>query len=276
MSPHCQQPTSLCHLQRHRMAFTLIELLVVIAIIGILAAILFPVFAQAKAAAKKALCISNLKQDSLAIVLYAGDYDDTSVTQLSYLQNGTYEFWPCGFPANFTSTTLCDETTGLLYPYIKNTGVWECPVTGAFDGPPLPLTNAVLTYGMNQPTPFLSAYDSPADSILFADVSTLSTANGTFHRGLNLAPPNGSATSTPNTLGIHSGFASVGWYDGHAKAMHVSIRPSAYYTGFGKSNPTVWEQNNLGEILGPGVSYPITDPIAAKYYFCANKTTCAP
>lgn len=57
-------------------AFTLIELLVVIAIIAILAAILFPVFAQAKVAAKRAGSISNLKQHSLGIVMYAGDFDD--------------------------------------------------------------------------------------------------------------------------------------------------------------------------------------------------------
>jgi len=57
-------------------AFTLIELLVVIAIIAILAAILFPVFAQAKLAAKKASSISNQKQEGLAIIMYAGDYDD--------------------------------------------------------------------------------------------------------------------------------------------------------------------------------------------------------
>lgn len=57
-------------------AFTLIELLVVIAIIAILAAILFPVFAQAKAAAKKTAAISNQKQVGLAMMMYAGDYDD--------------------------------------------------------------------------------------------------------------------------------------------------------------------------------------------------------
>jgi prepilin-type N-terminal cleavage/methylation domain-containing protein len=60
----------------NRRAFTLIELLVVIAIIAILAAILFPVFAQAKEAAKKTQCVSNTKQTALAAIMYATDYDD--------------------------------------------------------------------------------------------------------------------------------------------------------------------------------------------------------
>ncbi|CAN1539565.1 Prokaryotic N-terminal methylation site [Fimbriimonadaceae bacterium] len=58
--------------------FTLIELLVVIAIIAILAAILFPVFAQAKVAAKATSSLSNLKQNTLAVIMYGGDYDDSA------------------------------------------------------------------------------------------------------------------------------------------------------------------------------------------------------
>ncbi len=63
-----------------RKAFTLIELLVVIAIIAILAAILFPVFAQAKEAAKKTTSVSNMRQVGTAMLLYLGDYDDTTPT----------------------------------------------------------------------------------------------------------------------------------------------------------------------------------------------------
>jgi prepilin-type N-terminal cleavage/methylation domain-containing protein len=60
-----------------RRGFTLIELLVVIAIIAVLAAILFPVFAQARAAARKTQCVSNMRQIAVAATMYAGDYDET-------------------------------------------------------------------------------------------------------------------------------------------------------------------------------------------------------
>ena len=66
---------------KNKLAFTLIELLVVIAIIAILAAILFPVFAQAKAAAKKTQSLSNVKQLGLASLMYAGDFDDNYVAE---------------------------------------------------------------------------------------------------------------------------------------------------------------------------------------------------
>ncbi len=67
-----------------RKGFTLIELLVVIAIVAILAAILFPVFAQAKAAARKTQCLSNLKQLGIAFSLYSNDYDDTLLNPYDY------------------------------------------------------------------------------------------------------------------------------------------------------------------------------------------------
>ena len=100
---------------RKNRAFTLIELLVVIAIIAILAAILFPVFAQAKAAAKKAACLSNFKQMQLAVAGYQADSDDVyPLVETS----GTYSVVPPN-PDDVTQT--------LLYPYTKSEGIWASP-----------------------------------------------------------------------------------------------------------------------------------------------------
>jgi prepilin-type N-terminal cleavage/methylation domain-containing protein len=98
----------------NRKAFTLIELLVVIAIIAILAAILFPVFAQAKLAAKKTQSLSNLKQHGLAIQMYLGDADDR------YLP--AFNPGPGGAWAQYSST---GQDLGVMWtinvqPYIKN------------------------------------------------------------------------------------------------------------------------------------------------------------
>jgi len=94
-----------------RLGFTLIELLVVIAIIAILAAILFPVFAQAREAARKASCLSNEKQIGNAFTMYTQDYDER--TNLSTWSDG----------ANQKLQVFSQR----LQPYAKNYGIFVCP-----------------------------------------------------------------------------------------------------------------------------------------------------
>lgn len=121
-------------------AFTLIELLVVIAIIAILAAILFPVFAQAKNSAKQVVCVSNMRQIGLALTLYLSDNDDTWVP--SVIDNPLPGFpaqqpWigfdtqnSNGFPGWFGNMMLPathQTRPGGIDTYLKNDEVKRCP-----------------------------------------------------------------------------------------------------------------------------------------------------
>ena len=106
-----------------RKAFTLIELLVVIAIIAILAAILFPVFAQAKEAAKKTQCLSNTKQVGTAAYMYASDADDMTPSQWGGTPGQSCQ--PSG--------QYCSQEWWYgLVPYMKSVDLLYCP--GRTDG----------------------------------------------------------------------------------------------------------------------------------------------
>src|SRR5438477_12307910 len=98
-----------------RKGFTLIELLVVIAIIAILAAILFPVFAQAREQARKATCLSNCKQLGLAMQMYAQDYDDN------------LPGWDNPGGTKLAAQWGWAIEVPLLDAYVKSTKVWTCP-----------------------------------------------------------------------------------------------------------------------------------------------------
>jgi len=102
------------------MGFTLIELLVVIAIIAILAAILFPVFAQARDKARSASCLSNLKQMGTAWMMYSQDYDER------FPQSQPLNVW--GDCATMKDRGSFGGWVGnLLVPYTKNTDIFKCP-----------------------------------------------------------------------------------------------------------------------------------------------------
>jgi prepilin-type N-terminal cleavage/methylation domain-containing protein/prepilin-type processing-associated H-X9-DG protein len=141
--------------------FTLIELLVVVAVISILAAILFPVFARARENARRASCLSNLKQIGLGYMMYTQDYDEH-------------------FPANFSvpGGKPYLSYAAAVAPYIKNKQVWVCPsqtstlVMGSdWAYPPFLATDPAIDYYFNL---YIGGNDQP---ILYkrlsqADIST--------------------------------------------------------------------------------------------------------
>ena len=202
-----------------RRGFTLIELLVVIAIIAILAAILFPVFARARAKAQQASCLSNIKQVSLAFLMYAQDYDGLLPVNMSWNLPGLVT-WPNG------STSTYSLWYRDLYPYVKNVGVFNCPMHRfKWSGEPGWTFPDQIKYGAN----FHLLHPStaaPIDLIKYpAQTRLVADTDG--------APP---YPSTYTFLGVyrddrwiadrHSGGANLGFCDGHAKWMKVRVNES--------------------------------------------------
>jgi prepilin-type N-terminal cleavage/methylation domain-containing protein/prepilin-type processing-associated H-X9-DG protein len=173
-----------------RGAFTLIELLVVIAIIAILAAILFPVFAQAREKARQTSCLSNTKQIGLALMMYVQDYDE----HLCFNNDGNWY----QKQINGTTYSFINTWQSLLEPYMKNYQLYRCPSASDGNGlyagydysPDSPWTSGDLTgsiaaaYTLNNyydydgtygavfqsPSPAsMAAIDAPAGFVFCAD-----------------------------------------------------------------------------------------------------------
>jgi prepilin-type N-terminal cleavage/methylation domain-containing protein/prepilin-type processing-associated H-X9-DG protein len=133
-----------------RRGFTLIELLVVIAIIAILAALLFPVFMQAREAARKATCTSNMRQLGMAVALYSQDEDevlpgtwDGSGGRGSSSGSGGWMVF-----TNFLGPARFDPSQGSLHTYVKNAGIFSCPSDPARSG-----CSYAINSRLSRPTP---------------------------------------------------------------------------------------------------------------------------
>jgi len=204
-----------------RGGFTLIELLVVIAVIAILAAILFPVFAQAREKARQATCQSNLKQIGNAVTMYTQDYDETM--------------------PNSGSSGNSGDVTGILQPYTKQQfgqGIWKCPSHGTLTaqsgwtssygynwqyllaaGPDYPHSDY---NGFSNPGVPLSFLSRPTETICFMDDTA---PQGNVNLWSYVVRPN----DTVNNDGMgrphfrHQGMADVLFCDGHVKAMSPAI-----------------------------------------------------
>jgi prepilin-type N-terminal cleavage/methylation domain-containing protein len=245
-----------------RSAFTLIELLVVIAIIAILAAILFPVFAQAKAAAKKTTCISQIKQLNLGLIMYAADNDDFYMKRI-----------------NGTNTAGVEHWWDYVRPYTRNDEIQRCPEYTPAANRPAAL--AKYGYGLNTHVVTVAGA-APVSTTEFVDASRtalIADSNlGDFYarpsRRSRVAFANTTQTTSPDRVAcadqrtrhgsgsgakLGEGGSVIGFGDGHVKfqtpshiIFQLGMVPSAPYPG----DPGFWENNRSrfcvgGELVGP-------------------------
>jgi prepilin-type N-terminal cleavage/methylation domain-containing protein/prepilin-type processing-associated H-X9-DG protein len=225
-----------------RQAFTLIELLVVIAIIAILAAILFPVFAQAREMARGIACMSNVRQLGLAFTQYVQDYDETlpgaGVGLASAGLQGGWIYYK-SFPADATVNGY-DPTKGSIYPYVKNAQIYVCPDDSeahssgnsyAVNSCAFQPLGAAPTVGGFVPGKTLSTFDAPSDWMLLGEETEGDPAKDSSDDGYLLFNAN-------LLVSRHRGGSNLTFVDGHTKWYRPDqVAARAFQTGGGEVVP---------------------------------------
>jgi len=228
-----------------RTAFTLIELLVVIAIIAILASILFPVFARARENARRASCMSNLKQFGLGLMMYVQDYDE------KYPPYQTVDIGVAPPDGSWLGSSLPNDWVWeqLLYPYTKSIQIFKCPSgydlnSGYVNKPRFGNYGANSSlFGGSTSTINMSAVASPSSTYAMMDAglfimysayadpssSSAKTDNGTYLPGIgdlgNACTASATYASLQNDCesGRHLGGVNMAFADGHVKWLKTSI-----------------------------------------------------
>jgi prepilin-type N-terminal cleavage/methylation domain-containing protein len=189
-------------------AFTLIELLVVIAIIAILAAILFPVFSQAKAAAKASVCLSNTRQLSLGVLMYAEDFDEA----LPPDQNDALVLWP-----------------DLIEPYVKNNQIRVCPSDALSEKNSYGLNQSIFiddTDFLPDPppaSPTLSLIQTSSATLLLGEVGSMNDLQTPKPNAFKMVAPDDDEDdpSEARPIGRHFARTNLSFFDGHSKSMRL-------------------------------------------------------
>jgi len=216
-----------------RRAFTLIELLVVIAIISILAAILFPVFAQARESARRTTCTSNLRQLGLGVRMYLQDYDDRFFPHW-FMTNA---YWFGRLDMRFSPIRVLRQE-GHLYPYLRNTEIQRCPSfqgLSDFDGATAGYgyNVAYLTSGFGEQGVSEATLASPARCAMFADAANYDFGRRAIKETTSIWPPSSTVLYGYAVVHFrHQGRASILFADGHVKTAAPTLAP-APYAGFG-------------------------------------------